>query len=455
MAGLAVVVPYAPRVLQKEIHAGMRAHRFGAAVCHRRFGKSVCAVNHLQRAAVECPRQRPRFGYIAPTYTQGKSIAWDYMKHYAAPIPGHTVHESELRIGYPNGGQMRIFGADNPDSLRGLYFDGLVLDEYGLHPPKIYTEVLRPAISDREGWALFLGTPNGKNQFYDIIHGAGEFQGARNDDSWFYGEYKASQTGILNKAELQSARQAMTQDEYDQEYECSFEASVQGAVYAREMQLVREQGRVTRVPIEPMLPVDTDWDLGMGDSTAIVFSQTLYSGEVRIIDYYEHSGEGLAFYKQVLTDRGYTYGVHWAPHDIQVKELGVGRSRLETARSLGLPFQVTPKVSLADGIHAVRMLLPKCWFDATKAEDVVEVLQNYRWDYNTRIHELKPVPIHDWASHGADAFRGLAVRHQLRRQVSAGKALRDLQKDVDPSERAIGRRIGGVANRRSSRRGGY
>jgi hypothetical protein len=457
MAGLAsrtnvVTIPYAPRVLQKEIHVGMDTHRFGAAVCHRRFGKSVCAVNHLQKAAVTCPRPRPRFGYIAPTYTQGKSIAWDYMKHYAAPIPGHTVHESELRIGYPNGGQVRIFGADNPDSLRGLYFDGIVLDEYGLHPPKIYTEVLRPAISDREGWALFLGTPNGKNQFYDIINGKDEFLGARNDPTWFYGEYKASQTGILIAPELHSARQAMTADEYAQEYECSFEASVQGAVYAREMQAVREQGRVTRVPIEPMLPVDTDWDLGMGDSTAIVFSQTLYSGEVRIVDYYEHSGEGLAFYKQVLTDKGYTYGVHWAPHDIQVKELGVGRSRLETAGSLGLHFSVTPKVSVDDGIHAVRMLLPKCWFDADRAGDCVEVLQNYRWDYNTRIHEFKHLPVHDWASHGADAFRGLAVRHQTPVRKSEKQALRDAQRDTrDP----VPVRRGFRSTRFSGRRGGY
>lgn len=392
----------------------MDAKRFGAAVCHRRFGKSVCAVNHLQRAAVKCQKQRPRFAYIAPTYTQGKSIAWDYMKYYAAPIPAHGVHESELRIDYPNTGQVRIFGADNPDSLRGLYFDGVVLDEYGLHPPKIFTEVIRPALADRGGWALFLGTPNGKNQFYDVI------QTARTDSSWFFGEYPASVTGILSAEELASSRKAMTADEYAQEYECSFEASVKGAVFARELQAVREQGRITRVPYDPAIPVDTDWDLGMGDATSIWFSQSLYSGEVRVIDYYTSSGEGLAHYKQVLNERaiqrGWAYGDHWAPHDIEVREFGSGLSRLETARSLRIHFRVTPKLSLDDGIHAARMLLPRCYFDEERTRDGVECLQNYRWDYNTRINEFKPVPVHDWASHGADAFRGLAVRHQTPRQ---------------------------------------
>ncbi len=448
--GQLVTIPYVPRHLQHAIHRGMDAHRFGAVVCHRRFGKSVCAVNHLQKGALTCTLPRPRFGYIAPTYTQGKSIALDYMKHYAAPIPGHTVHESELRIGYPNGGQMRIFGADNPDSLRGLYFDGVVLDEYGLHPPKIYTEVIRPALADRGGWALFLGTPNGKNQFYDVV------QKARAEDDWFFAEYKASQTGILSDKELQSARQSMTPDEYEQEFECSFEASVKGAVYARELQGVRESGRITRVPIDPALPVDTDWDLGMGDATAIWFSQSLYTGEVRLVDYYTHSGEGLAHYKHVLNEKaaagGFSYGTHWAPHDIAVREMGTGRSRLEAAHSLGLTFQVVPQTRLDDQIHNARMLLPRCWFHEATTRDGLEALQNYRWDYNTRIQGFKHLPVHDWASHGASAFMGLATRHFTPHRKTSGQALKDAQKDVDISERGMLTRR---ATGRGFRRGGY
>ncbi len=425
-----IVIPYRPRPLQLAIHEALERKRFGAAVCHRRFGKTVLAVNHLQKAATSCTKPRPRFAYIAPTYSQGKSISWDYMKHYAAPIPGHRVHESELRIDYPdtgNGGaQVRIFGADNPDSLRGLYFDGVVLDEYGLMRPTLFSEVIRPALSDRQGWAFFIGTPNGKNQFYDIV------EKAKSDPTWFAAIYRASETKILNPEELAAARQVMTADEYAQEYECSFEASVKGAVFARELQAIRESGRITRVPYDPALPVDTDWDLGVGDSTAIWFSQSLYTGEVRLIDYYESSGVGLPHYLGVLNEkrdtRGYVYGEHWAPHDIEVKELGSGLSRRETAFNLGLNFQVTPKRALDDGIHAARMILPRCYFDE-KTQAGIEALQSYRWDYNTRIHEFKPMPVHDWASHAADAFRGLAVRHTTPQQ-------KKLQKQVERSVEA-------------------
>ena len=403
---MVVELDYQPRELQAQIHEGMDAHRFGAVVCHRRFGKTVCGINHLQVSALECQRERPRFAFIGPTYTQAKSIAFDYLVHFSKPIPGVIPRVSELSVTYPNGGQVRLFGADNPDSLRGLYFDGVVLDEYGLMPPRIFSEVQRPALSDRQGWALFMGTPAGKNQFYDVI------QQAKHDPAWFFAEFKASQTGIIAPEELDAARKDMTADEYAQEYECSFEASVKGAIYAAELTAARSGGRIGAVPVDPVLPVDTDWDLGVGDSTAIWFSQSLRSGEVRIIDYYEASGEGLPHYAQVLKNKGYLYGTHWAPFDIQVKELGSGRSRLETAATLGIRFQVAPNVPIEDGIHAARMLLPRCYFDEKRCQKGLEALQHYRRDYNTRLQEFKATPLHDWASHGADAFRYLALRQQ-------------------------------------------
>lgn len=404
-----VEIPYEPRPLQLTLHEALESHRFSAAVCHRRFGKTVCAINHLIKGALTCTKDRPRFLYIAPTYAQGKAVAWDYIQFYSRPIPGVTFNQSELRADYPNGGQVRIYGADSPDSLRGIYADGAVLDEYGLQPPRIFTEVIRPALSDREGWAFFIGTPAGKNQFYDVV------QHAKSDPAWFFAEYKASQTGILPASELDAARKDMTPDEYLQEYECSFEASVKGAIYAAEIQAARDQRRITRVPIEPILPVHTDWDLGVGDSTAIWFSQSLRTGEVRVIDYYENSGEGLPHYVDVLKRKGYTYGQHWAPHDIQVKEFASGRSRLEAAASLGIHFSICPNVPLEDGIHAARMLFPKCYFDEERTKAGVEALMHYRRDFNTRINEFKPTPIHDWASHGADAWRYLAVRQQTPR----------------------------------------
>ena len=407
MARQVVTLDYVPRRLQIEIHRGMDRHRMGAAVCHRRFGKTVCALLHLIVAALECKKERPRFGFIAPTYSQGKSVAMDYLLHYSAPIPHCKPSVSELSVTYPNGGQVRIYGADNPDSLRGLYFDGIVLDEYGLMPPRIFSEVLRPALSDRQGWALFLGTPAGKNQFYEVV------QQAKTDPSWFFAEYKASQTGIIPAEELGAARKDMPADEYAQEYECSFEASVKGAIFAGELAAARAAGRITRVPMDAILPVDTDWDLGVGDSTAIWFSQSLRSGEVRLVDYYENSGEGLPHYAQVLKDKGYTYGTHWAPPDIQVRELASGRSRLETAASLGIRFEVCPSVPLEDGIHAARMLFPRCYFDAERCAAGLEALMHYRRDYNSRLNEFKATPVHDWASHGADAFRYLALRQEV------------------------------------------
>jgi hypothetical protein len=211
----------------------------------------------------------------------------------------------------------------------------------------------------------------------------------------------------------------MTPDEYAQEFECSFEASVKGAIYARELEEARNQGRITAIPVDPVLLVDTDWDLGIGDSMAIWFSQSLRSGEVRLIDYYEASGEGFPHYVKMLREKGYTYGRHWAPHDIQVRELGTGQSRLDVARKMGLKFEITPRLQTSvggeveEGIHAARMILPRCWFDEKRCKYGLETLMHYRRDYNTRLGEFKASPVHDHASHGADAFRGLAVRHKI------------------------------------------
>ena len=406
-------LPYSPRPQQQAINDALAAKRFVVAVCHRRMGKTVGAVIQLIGSALSCRRDRPRYAYIAPTYRQGKATTLDYLQHFTVAIPESSLNLTELRADYANGGQVRIYGADNPDSLRGLYLDGAVFDEYGMQPPNIFSEVVRPALADRQGWALFLGTPNGKNQFYDAA------QMAQRDPGWQYLEFKASQTGLIPADELAAARAVMTQDEFDQEFECSWSAAVRGSIYAAEMQRARTEGRITNVPYDPVLPVDTDWDLGVGDATSIWFSQSLRSGEVRFIDYYEASGEGLPHYVDVLRSRGYTYGTHWAPHDIQVRELASGRSKLEAAQSLGLRFKVCPNVGLEDGIHAARMLMPRCWFDAVKCHAGLEALAHYRRDYNSRLNEFKPTPLHDWSSHGSDAYRYLAVRQQPPKPVVA------------------------------------
>lgn len=404
-----VVIPYQPRPLQLAIHDQLDAHRFGVVVCHRRFGKTVLAVNHLQKGALTCNRERPRYAYVGPTYRQAKTIAWDYAKHYARPIPGVQFNESELRVDYPSGGQVRLFGADNPDALRGIYLDGVVLDEFGLMQGKVWSEVLRPALADRQGWALFIGTPNGKNAFWEMRDFADRTKG------WFLAEYKASETNILPKPELEASQQVMSADEYAQEYECSFEASVRGAIFAREIAYLRDNGRIKDLPWEPSLPVHTAWDLGMGDSTAIWCMQ-LHNAEVRVIDYYEASGEALGHYVNWLRGRPYTWGRHILPHDAQVRELGTGRSRLEILAGLGIRADICKQFSLDDGLEAARLFLKRCWFDAARCKAGIEALQNYRREENTRTGELKSEPVHDWASHGADAFRyaALSLREQAK-----------------------------------------
>jgi phage terminase large subunit len=417
-------IPYKPRPLQREVGRLVRSRRFGVLVCHRRFGKTVLGVNINQQTATMCALPRPRVAYIGPTYTQAKAIAWDYMQHYARPIPGVAMNQSELRVDYPNLGQARIYGADNPDSLRGIYLDRATLDEYGMHPAKTFSEVIGPTLVDRGGGALFLGTPNGKNQFYDIAQHA-KTEEAKGNPDWFFREYKASETGLLDAGYLASARAVMTADEYAQEFECSFEASVKGAIYAKELEQLRSSGRITRVPYDPALPVDTDWDLGIGDRMTVWFSQSLKTGEIRLIDYLQATGEGFPFFVRVLSEKGYVYGKHWAPHDIRVRELGTGKSRLETAASFGLTFQVTPRITGAvgveveEGISAARLLMARCWFDAERCKDGIEALMHYRRDYNQKLNEFKATPVHDWASHGADAFRGLAVRHKTPVEAAA------------------------------------
>jgi phage terminase large subunit len=416
-----VTIPYTPRPLQREAGKLCRTKRFGVLVCHRRFGKTVLGVNVNQQTATMCDKSRPRVAYIGPTYTQAKAIAWDYMQFYARPIPDVRMNQSELRVDYPNGGQVRIYGADNPDSLRGLYGDRATLDEFGLHPAKTFSEVVGPLLVDRGGSALFLGTPNGKNQFYEIAQHA-KAREAGGDPEWFYREYKASDTSLLDAAYLAQAKSMMTADEYAQEFECSFEAAVKGAIYAKELEQARIDGRVGAVPYDPVLPVDTYWDLGFGgkgDATAIWFVQRLRTQEVRVLDYYEAQGEGLPHYAQVLRDKRYVYGQHWAPHDIIVQE-STGKSRIETAASLGIQFQITPNIGVEDGIHAARMLFPRCYFHETKCAPGLEALQHYRRDYNQRLNEFKATPVHDWASHGADAFRYLAVALQPSKAKKPG-----------------------------------
>lgn len=397
-----IEIPYTPRPLQAKLHAELSEKRWAVVVMHRRAGKTVMAINHLLRDAILCDRPNPRFFYIAPTYRQAKQISFDYIKQFAGKIPMVRFHETELRCDLPNGARIQLLGSENPASLRGIYADGVVLDEMADMPESLFPEVIRPALSDRKGYAIFIGTPRGHNAFYDL------FTAAEQQDDWHTAIYKASETNILDQEELEAARSMMSVDQFEQEFQCSWVANVPGAVFGKELQEAQETGRISSVPYDPTARVDTWWDLGIGDSTAIWFTQSV-GRAVHVIDFYENRGEGLPHYAKVLADKDYFYGTHNAPHDIEVRELGSGKSRREVSWDLGINFRVVPKLPVEDGLHAAQMLIPRCWFDQESCKPGLESLRHYHRAYNERLRSFRNTPVHDWSSHAADAFRYLAV----------------------------------------------
>jgi hypothetical protein len=394
-----IVISYEPRDLQLEIHEAIDSHRFTVVVAHRRFGKSVAAINHLIKAAIECDKPNPRFAYIAPTYSQAKRVAWDYLLEYTRPLNA-TANIAELRVDFW-GRRVSLYGSDNPDSLRGQYFDGVVIDEVGDQNPRIWNEIVRPALADRLGWACFIGTPKGNNHFAELA------DRAKSEEGWKYLEYKASQTKILPESELKAAYREMGEDKYNQEFECSFNAAVEGSYYGKLINDLERDSHITDFPRDDLCRSFVAWDLGMGDSTALWVAQ-LAGKEVRLLDCVENHGQGLDWYVRWLKDNDYAGFSQILPHDVQVRELGTGKSRREVLEEAGLTITIAPRLSVADGIQAVRRLLPRCWFHP-RTKQGLDALRNYRREHDERRQIFYEKPLHDWSSHFSDAFRYLAV----------------------------------------------
>lgn len=390
---------YRPREPQRAIHKAVAANRFTVVVAHRRMGKTVAAINQLIHSALKCDKPSPRYAYIAPTYSQAKRIAFDYLSEFTRPLDS-KINVSELRVDF-FGRRIQLYGSDNPDSLRGQYFDGVVIDEIADQDPKIWNEIIRPALADRKGFALFLGTPKGRNHFADFR------DRAASSEDWSLLEFKASETGILDPKELESARKEMGDDKYAQEFECSFSAPVTGSYYGELINDLESRSRICPIGYESLAVTFCGWDLGMSDSTAIWVAQ-IASKEVRIIDYVENHGVGLDWYVEWLRDKGYEHATQILPHDVQVRELGTGKSRKEMLEEAGLEITVAPRLSVADGIQAVRQLLPRCWF-SDNAKQGIDALRNYRREYDEKRAVFYDRPLHDWSSHAADAFRYLAI----------------------------------------------
>jgi phage terminase large subunit len=385
-----------------------RTQRFACIVAHRRAGKTVACIHDLLDHALRSTLVRPRFIYVAPFRTQAKSVAWDYIRAASSSLGalGVEVNQAELWVGYSvNSSQIRLHGADNPDALRGAYYDGVIFDEYADMDPRTWTEVVRPALADRKGWAAFIGTPRGHNQFYEIYRNA-----LKNPDEWYSLELKASQTNLVDELELASSRKTMTEEQYQQEYECNFEAAIQGAYYGRHMAKAEEEKRICGVPHEKACRVWTAWDLGFRDATSVWFFQ-MVGKEVHLIDYHESTNVDIAKDVQdVLAKKDYNYQGHILPHDAYATSKQTGRTTADIMSSLGLAnIQRCPDHRIQDGITTCQLLLNKCWFDKVRCERGIEALKQYRTRYDERRKTFAEDPYHDWSSHAADAFRYLAV----------------------------------------------
>jgi len=421
-----------------------RTKRWACLVAHRRAGKTVAAVNDIIRAAFMYKGPNGLFGYVAPYQNQARRIAWDYFKHYAQPLIS-DINEQMMTITLVNGAKVSLFGADNADAMRGLGFSGIYLDEYGDFKPSVFGNVIRPALSDKQGWAVFAGTPKGKNQFWDIYETA-----RRIPDEWFVLRLPASESGLLPQSELNAAQAQLSEDQYLQEYECSFEAAILGAFFGTEMR--QAEPRINeRVVFTEGYPVHTAWDLGYRDDTAIWWYQVV-GGEVRVIDFFAVSGADIRAIAEVVVNKGYQYGKHHLPHDARAKSLQTGRSIVEQlADHLGINhLSVVPNIGLQDGIQAIRQMLPRTWFNSVKCGDGIEALRQYQREYDEDKKAFRASPRHDWTSHPADAFRMLAVA--WRAEPSAQRPLESKTLIVGPQNEVTLNDMWQVHERSVSRR---
>lgn len=388
-------------------------------MAHRRAGKTVARINRLIKAASICELPNPRFGYLAPFYVQAKDIAWLYLKHYTSPFVeyGLKVNESELSVTLPhNSAIIKLYGAENAERMRGLYFDGIVPDEAQGVPKKVLTSIILPCLADRQGWLDVSGTPKGwDNLLGELVRMARE-----NPDEWFLQILKASETGILPKEELDRLKRLMPENEYAQEFECDFDAAITGAVYGKWMSDAETEGRFKVGIYDPTLKVYTAWDLGFDDATAIWFYQVA-GREIRLIHYYENNGQDITHYCDYLKHLDYNYADHYVPHDAANKLLAAGgRSIVQQAFAQGVSMRVVSATSQQNQIEAARMVLKQCWFDPVACKDGVGALKQYQFEFDEDKQTYRSKPRHDWASHGSDAFEII------------GQVMKEQTKEVEP-----------------------
>lgn len=398
---------YKPRDVFAPLHN--RSKRWVCVVAHRRAGKTVAMCADLVIGALETALPKPQFAYMAPQRDQAKRVAWTYLKDLTRPMWSKPPNESELKITINNGhgGESTIYvaGADNYDALRGMYFDGVVLDEVGQIRPSAWYKVLRPALSDRRGWAIFAGTPAGKNMFWNLREEA-----RMNPETHLLLELPASKTGIIHPEELRDAKAQMTEDAFLVEYECSFDAAVPGAYFARQIGEAYSEGRIGKHAIDPAFPVNLVADLGYTDSCSWWGWQETHDG-LRIVDFMEDDNQPIQHYIDWVKSRPYLVNPKgiFLPHDARAKSLQTGKSIIEQFLANGIRPNLVPEMSLQDGIEAARLVIPTCYFDEEKTYEGLEHLRAYmrEWDEKTQTYRNRPK--HDQHSHASDSFRYLAL----------------------------------------------
>lgn len=408
---------YIPREQFLPLHN--RKQRWAVINTHRRAGKTVALVNDLVFGGLECRLHKPQLAYVGPTYSQAKRVAWTYLKDFAEPYLAKQPQEAELKVTLKNDATIYVLGADNADSLRGMYLDGCVPDEYALFKPSVFSQVIRPALSDRNGWAIFASTPRGKNLFYDIVQ-----QAKKNPTEWYSLTLKASSSGIIPESELVALRRDMDPEEYAQEYECSFDSALKGAIYATEVNLLFAEDRcVPNGLYDPALPTHCAFDLGFTDSTVCIWFQLSKSGSIRLIACEATQGTDIFHHIERIHQFEGELGEVWLPHDARAKNLQTGKSIVEQFLQAGLIPRIVPQHKVRDGIAAVRRLFPQMYIDEEGTGDLLEAMKAYRRQWNDNLLIFSDVPVHDWASDYCDCLRYVAIAVGIMGFVPKSKEL--------------------------------
>lgn len=394
-------------------------------VAHRRAGKDLTVLNWVIPQLI---KETCTCFYVMPTYSQGKKILWDattndgmrVLDHFPEEFVAHK-NSQEMKIRFGNQSLFQIIGSENVDSLVGTNPKIIVFSEYALQNPQAWT-YLSPILKVNNGTAIFISTPRGKNHFYDLyVH-------AKNNPEWFCERLTIEDTGVLTKADIeQEIREGMSEELAMQEYFCSFDRGVEGAYFAKFIDQARRENRIGKVSYDPSTMVDTYWDVGFGDATAIVFGQSIGT-EFRIIDCYESSGEGLPHYIKHLQSKPYVYGRHFFPHDAGSGSFQTGKTIQGLAAELGIKTIILPKSDIEVGIEMARSLLSICCIDESKCTRLIKCLECYHKRYNPSMNVYSNTPIHDWSSHFADAFRYCSMARALHRGGNSALSVEEWKK---------------------------